>query len=189
MEEISCPHCRAQVPSRYYNTPDLIPCPSCGAPIQIDVFPAFFHGIQPGKEGEKLIDDQASCFFHPQKKAVIPCDHCGRFLCSLCDVELGSKHVCPICLETGRKKGRITTLDRHRFLYDGTALRIALLPMIIFWLTIITAPIAIYLSIRHWNSPMSVVRRTKVRFVLAIIISGLQILGWTTGIILLVSRR
>jgi hypothetical protein len=61
--------------------------------------------------------------------------------------------------------------------------------MITVWFTIFTAPIAIYLSIRHWNSPMSVTGRTKIRFILAIIISGFQILAWATGIAYLVSRR
>jgi len=189
MEKVSCTQCHAPIPAGYYNTADLVPCPSCHAPITINAFPALFRGLQTGKEGETLIDDQASCYYHPQKKAVLPCDHCGRFLCALCDVELGGKHLCPACVETGKKKGRIVNLDRHRVLYDGVALRLALFPMITVWFTIVTAPVAIYLSIRHWNSPMSVIKRTKVRFVLAIVISGLQILAWATGIVYLASRR
>jgi len=189
MKEISCTHCHTLIPTGYYNTSNLIPCPSCHASIRIDTFPAFYRGFQPGEEGETLIDDQASCFYHPQKRAVIPCDYCGRFLCALCDVELSGKHLCPGCLEAGKKKGRIVNLDRHRVLYDGVALRVALLPIITVWFTIVTAPIAIYLSIRHWNSPMGVIRRTKARFLLAIVISGLQILAWTTGIVYLASRR
>jgi len=189
MEEISCTQCHAPILPGYYNTSKLISCPSCHVPITIDVFPAFYRGFRPGKEGETLIDDQASCFYHPQKRAVIPCDHCGRFLCALCDVEFGGRHLCPACLEAGKKKGRIVNLDRHRVLYDGVALRVALFPMITVWFTILTAPIAIYLSIRHWNSPMSVIRRSKVRFILAIVVSGLQILAWTAGIVYLVSRR
>jgi hypothetical protein len=189
MEEVSCTRCHTPISAEYYNSSDLIPCPSCHVPIRIDVFPAFYRGFRPGIEGETLVDDQASCFYHPQKKAVIPCDHCGRFLCALCDVEMGDKHLCPACLETGKKKGRIVNLDRHRLLYDGTALRLALFPMFTVWLTIFTAPIAIYLSIRHWNSPMSVIGRTKVRFILAIVISGLQIVAWATWIVHIVSRR
>jgi len=189
VEEISCTKCQAPILAGYYNSRDLIPCPTCDVPLKIDVFPAFYRGLRPGKEGEALTDDQASCFYHPQKKAVVPCDYCGRFLCALCDVELGGKHLCPACVETGKKKGRIVNLDRHRVLYDGVALRLALFPMIIFYITIVTAPIAIYLSIRHWNSPMSAIGRTKVRFVLAIVISGLQILAWTVGLIYFISRR
>jgi len=189
MEEVSCTRCHAPIPAGYYNTADLIPCPSCHVPIKIEVFPAFSRGLRPGKEGEALIDAQASCFYHPQKKAVLPCDHCGRFLCALCDVEWGEKHLCPACLETGKKKGKIVNLDRHRVLYDGTALRLALFPIITVWFTLVTAPIALYLSIRHWNSPLSIVGRTKIRFMLAMAFSGFQILAWAAGIAYLVSRR
>ncbi len=189
MEEVSCTQCHVPIPPRYYNTSNLILCPSCHAPITIDAFPALFRGLQPGEEGETLMGDQASCFYHPQKKAVIPCDHCGRFLCALCDVELGGKHLCPGCLESGKKKGRILNLDRHRVLYDGVALRIAVFPMITIWLTIVTAPMALYLAVRHWKSPTSLVRRTKTRFILAMALAGLQILAWTTGIVYFVSKR
>ncbi|HVP78297.1 MAG TPA: hypothetical protein VMV04_10405 [Thermodesulfobacteriota bacterium] len=189
MEEICCTQCRTPILAAYYNTSKLISCPSCHAPIRIDVFPAFYHGLQPGKEGETLMDDQASCFYHPQKKAVIPCDHCGRFLCALCDVEFGGKHLCPACMETGKKKGRIVNLDRQRVLYDSVALKLAVFPMIIFYFTLVTAPIALYLAIHHWKSPTSLVRRTKIRFIFAMALAGLQILAWTTGIVYLVSRR
>ncbi len=189
MEVISCTQCHAPILPGYYNTQNFIPCPSCRALIRVDAFPALSRGLQLGKEGETLTDDQASCFYHPQKTAVVPCDHCGRFLCALCDVELGGKHLCPACVETGRKKGRMVNLNRHRVLYDGVALRLALFPIITVWFTIVTAPVAIYVSIRHWNSPLSVIKRTKVRFVLAILISGLQILAWATGIVYLASRR
>jgi hypothetical protein len=189
MEDVFCTQCHSPISRVYYNTPNLISCPSCHVPIKIDVFPALFRGLQPGKAGEALMDDQASCFYHPQKKAILPCDHCGRFLCALCDVELGGKHLCPACLETGKKKGRIANLDRHRVLYDNLAFRLALFPMITIWMTVITAPIALYLAIRHWNSPMSIVKRTKIHLILAMAISGLQILAWATWIVYLVSRR
>jgi hypothetical protein len=185
MEEISCTQCHRPIPAEYYNTPDIVGCPSCQAPIRIDVFPAFLRALGPGKPGEALIDDQASCFYHPQKRASIPCDHCGRFLCALCDVEWGGKHLCPTCLETGKRKGKIVNLDRHRVLYDSTALRLAILPMIMFWVTLVTAPLTLYLSVRHWNSPMGIVRRTKVRFIIAMIISIFQILAWVLGFALL----
>jgi hypothetical protein len=189
MEKVSCTQCHQPIPAGCYITPDFVRCPSCQVPIKIDLFPAFVRGLQPGKPGEVLTDDQASCFYHPQKKAVIPCDHCGRFLCALCDVEFGNKHVCPACLDAGRKKGRIVNLDRHRVVYDSAVLRLALIPMITVWFTAVTAPAALYLAIRHWNSPTSLVRRTRVRFILAIVLSGFQILAWVTWIAYLVSRR
>jgi hypothetical protein len=62
-------------------------------------------------------------------------------------------------------------------------------PMITIWFTLVTAPIALYLALRHWKSPTSLVRRTKIRFVFAVTLAGLQILAWTTGILYFVSRR
>ncbi len=185
---VACPQCHSPLAAAYYNTLDLIRCPSCQAPIMIDVFPAAYRGPQPVQAGDALVDDQASCFYHPQKKAVIPCDHCGRFLCALCDVEIGSGHLCPTCLSTGKKKGKIINLERHRVLYDSTALKLAWMPIITIWFTLFTAPLALYLAIRHWKSPTSIVRRTKIRFILAIVFSSLQILAWILGITYLASR-
>ncbi len=74
-------------------------------------------------------------------------------------------------------------------LYDATALRLAFYPILIFWFTLVTAPVALYLAIRHWNSPTSIVRRTRIRFVLAITLSSLQILAWIFVIAYFVSRR
>jgi hypothetical protein len=187
MEQIFCSQCREPVSAGFYNRRDLVPCPSCRAPIQIDVFPAFYRGLQPGKAGETLLDEQASCFFHPQKKAAIPCDHCGRFLCALCDVELNGKHLCPVCLEKG-EKGKILSLDRHRPLYDAIALKLALYPIITIWFTLVTAPIALYIAIRHRNAPTSIVRRSKIRFHLAAAVSVLQILAWAVLIVYFLSR-
>jgi hypothetical protein len=104
-------------------------------------------------------------------------------------VEWGNRHLCPACLETGKKRGRIVNLDRHRVLYDSTALRVALFPMVTIWFTLVTAPLALYLAIRHWNSPTSIVRRTRIRFILAIGLSSLQIFAWTLWIAHLISQR
>ena len=130
--------------------------------------------------------DEASCFYHPQKKAVVPCDSCGRFLCALCDVELHDEHLCPNCLESGRKKGNLKHLDKERILYDNIALRVAIYPLILFFfwfVTIITAPAAIVLSIWYWKRPSSVLPRTKIRFILAILIAFAQIGAWVWGIV------
>ena len=42
----------------------------------------------------------------------------------------------------------------------------------------ITAPIAIFLTMRYWRAPSSLIPRTKVRFILAFCIAGCQIAGW-----------
>ncbi|HUN56050.1 MAG TPA: hypothetical protein VMU29_12940 [Smithella sp.] len=69
-------------------------------------------------------------------------------------------------------------LETHRTLYDSIALYIAILPLLIFWITIITAPVSIYVAIRYWKAPGSIIPRTKARFIAAMVISGFQIAGW-----------
>jgi len=175
----SCPGCRTPFGEWMFNRPDLSPCPACGIAVQVEIFPALFRPAARGRGGEAvMVEGEASCFYHPQKKAVVPCQGCGRFLCALCDCELHGEHFCPACLEVGRQKGRITRLENQRTLYDGIALSLALLPLLIFYFTIVTAPIALYIAIRYWNAPRSIVHRTRIRLVVAIILATLQIIGW-----------
>jgi len=178
-----CGQCTAFIPETLFNA-GWAACPRCAVPTQIDIFPAFF--IQEaGQIGEGLLmDNEASCFFHPRKRAHIPCAVCGRFLCALCEVEFDDHHLCPSCIEAGKKKRTMKKMVNHRVLYDNISLSLAILPLLIFWFTIITAPIAIYFILRHWKSPSSVLPRTKVRFVLAFLFAVLQITGW----ILLLTR-
>jgi hypothetical protein len=190
---VQCPKCRGFLLEGVFNRQDLVPCPSCETPLEIEVFPAFFRRINPGKSGEALlVEGESSCFYHPEKKAVIPCGGCGRFLCALCDCELNGQHLCPTCLETGRTKGKIKSLENRRVRYDSIALATALYPMVLVftaYFTFITAPIAVFIAIRYWNSPLSIVRQSKIRYVVAIIIAGLQITGWVILVVTLLNRR
>src|SRR5271157_324006 len=109
---IACPQCRAWLLEGVFNRQELAPCPSCGTPLQIEVFPALFRKISTGQSAQPvLVEGESSCFYHPQKKAVIPCAGCGRFLCALCDCELNGQHFCPACIETGKSKGKIKSLE------------------------------------------------------------------------------
>jgi hypothetical protein len=176
---VQCPKCRASLWEGIFNQPELSPCPACGVPLQVEIFPALFRKINPGPSAEAvLVEGESSCFYHPQKKAVLPCDGCGRFVCALCDCQLNGQHFCPACLETGRTKGKIKGLDNQRMLYDSIALSLAIYPLLIFYFTLITAPMALFIAIRYWRSPPSLVHRSKIRFVAAIILSSLQIAGW-----------
>jgi hypothetical protein len=150
------------------------------------LFPSFFRTFGAAQEAENvLVEGESTCFYHPAKKAVLPCSACGRFLCALCDCELGGAHFCPVCLEAGRTKRKIKNIERQRTRYDNISLALVFFPMILFYVTFITAPIAIVLAIRHWNSPPSMVDRTKARYALAITFAALQIVGWCALIIFL----
>jgi len=179
---LRCLSCNRPLPQALFNQPELNPCPQCGRPIQLEVFPAFYQPAVRGRDGDAvLVEGEASCFYHPQKKVAVPCEACGRFLCALCDCELHGKHFCPACLETGKQKGRIEKLQNQRTLYDSIALSLAIYPIafiITIYFTCITAPLALFISLRHWNTPSSVLRQSKIRHVLAIALSLLQLAGW-----------
>lgn len=188
-QHIDCPHCKIPLERQVFNTPNMTKCPSCDVPIKVEAFPAFFDDrAVSAAANAQVIDHESSCFFHPQKKAVVSCGMCGRFICSLCDIQMGGEHICPSCLEAGKKKRKIANLENHRVLYDDIAVAVAIIPMIFFWPTILTAPASIYIALRHWKSPGSIIRRSKIRFVIAILISLLQLTGWVILISYIATR-
>lgn len=167
------------MPREIFNRSDFTECPSCHAPVLVKTYPALSQTVTV-KPAENIgLDTEASCFFHAQKKAEVACSSCGRYLCSLCDIEFEGGHICAACLAAGQKKKKIKNLETHRVLYDSIALAAAIIPMITVWLTVITAPVSMYIAIRYFRAPTSVTGRTKIRFILAIMISSLQLTGWS----------
>ncbi len=178
---IACPNCRTILPVGFVNTGALHRCPECLARVRADLFNAFIRPVSPSMTGESInAQGQAECFYHPGKMAVVPCAACGRLLCSLCEVPFDGRSLCMGCLQAGRSKHRIENLENSRFLYDNLALYMALLPMLFFFITLITAPAVIYVVLRYWKTPNSLLPRTRYRFVLALIVAVVQLAGWVT---------
>lgn len=147
----------------------------------MEVFPARFRKSGPGATAEsRVVGNEAACFFHSGKKAARVCDNCGRFLCELCEVAFNDRRLCPVCLEAGKKKGKIKNLENHRILFDSMALYLAVAPILLIWVTVLTAPAAIFLAIRYWKAPGSVIPRTQLRRILALLIAAIQVGTWTT---------
>src|SRR4051812_37349398 len=106
---LTCPKCKRALPDELINQVELKRCHWCQTPVMIEIFPAMNRPIAAGSAAEALMmEGESGCFYHPEKKAVVPCEACGRFLCALCDCEVRGQHFCPSCLETGRKKGKMT---------------------------------------------------------------------------------
>lgn len=184
--EISCAICKARLETPVESTPEFSRCPYCDAGIRIINFPAVRKVFSRGQTAEPLVvDDEAGCFYHPGKKAVVPCSVCGRFLCALCDLEMSDGHICPPCLEARKNEDSPgSDLANQRTRYDKIALALAVYPMIpIFWfLTIMTAPVALYVVIRYWNTPVSIITPKKTSFVIAFILALVQVAGWVVFI-------
>jgi len=98
-------------------------------------------------------------------------------------VELNDQHLCPACLETGRKKGKLAQLENKRTLYDSSALMLSVLPVLCAWpVSIVTAPAAIGLAIYSWSKPTSLLPRSRIRSYLAILFGVLELAVWTLAL-------
>lgn len=189
---VLCTDCSTVIPAALFNAPNFTACPSCNAALLVRAFPALWRAKPRGNTGERITDaGQAACFYHPNKTAHVPCEACGRFICALCDVELHGQHLCPSCVESGRRKGVLTTLENGRWLWDDIALWTAILPTLLcFWLTVFTSPLAIFLAVFGWRKPRSLVpRMSKFRFLFAIFFSCATLGGIGLLIYLLATER
>ncbi len=178
-------------------TPGTIPCAACGSlldlarlrpggrvscgrclnPIEIDFFPADSVPLMTG-HGEALEEGtDSACFFHAGKKAAAACGACGRYLCGLCVIDFAGETRCASCLESGKKKGKLSELDDRRTLYDSMVLVIPLASIIMWPVMFFTAPLTLFLTVWYWKKPGSLFRANRWRFVLAAVIALVELLG------------
>ena len=179
MALLRCDKCQTPLPGAVVNTLTPMECPACGAGIIVQIFPAFLRPAARGRASEVLASQEdAGCFYHPQKKAVVPCADCGRFLCALCDLEIDGRHVCPTCMEIARQAGKGLRTSGQRTLHDQVALTVTVVGMVL-GVSFITGPVALFMVVRYWNEPArSPVPRSRSRLIVAGILALLQTLAW-----------
>jgi hypothetical protein len=162
-------------------------CPYCQTRLQVCVWPV----VRQNTNAAVALSDQATCFFHPDKAFQACCQRCGRFVCALCDLQLGAEHVCPSCFERGQGNSPAEAGKaewRHRdVLYDSIALTVGW-GWILFWPTIIAAiPTVIVLHVKYRKAPRSsLIPRHGWRFWMAYVgliwlpalLFGSFFLGW-----------
>jgi len=187
---VQCSKCQAVLFPEPFNTGQFSPCPSCQAPLAVEVFPAILQTPAAATAAEPLlVEGQSSCFYHPAKKASIVCEGCGRFLCGLCDLELNGRHVCPVCLEAGRRKSKYQDLENTRVLWDHLALGMAVIPpLLCFWPGLVGAPLALYLVLRYRKAPCSLTGKSNLAFILAAVLAVLEMAAGVAFIIYLIVR-
>lgn len=149
-------------------------------------FPALYRRVKMTAAALKATLDDAVCYYHANKKAEQVCDECGRFLCGLCELPFGEETLCSSCLEQRRKQPGRHALKPRQMRYDKLALGLALLPMLYFPITVVTAPATIFVVLFFWKKDLEFSPGRKSRMVFAFIAALLQIAGWIFGIMVLV---
>ena len=173
--QLPCGNCRTWWSPVLSRETSLLGCPNCNAPTYIAVFPALTREETGGAAEATLTGTESTCFFHSTKVAERPCDQCGRFMCRLCDIDFEHRHLCPDCLEKSFAKGEVQQFDQEFTYYDTIALGFAGVSLLIFYTSIVLAPMAIFIAIRYWKKPLSMAPRGKGRYVIAIMLSLLSL--------------
>ena len=184
---IPCGRCQAPLPDRGVTSNQSAFCVSCDSLNEAYIFPAAFQAAAPAR-AETALEGEAACFNHPSKRAVACCRQCGRFVCQLCAVEFSGAAWCPSCVAAGAGAAKAASLDASRTLFDSIAFAAPLLSLLVWPFTIVAGPGAMVLSILKWRAPLSVVRRSRWRFVAAMLIGLAETGGWTWGILYLMLR-
>jgi hypothetical protein len=183
-QAVRCGECSWPIPAEAWSREEGTRCPACRQKVQVIAFPAIA-GKRMGAVPEAVIaETEASCFFHPESRAAVPCDQCGRFLCRLCDIEADGRHLCPACFQAGVAANQLGNIETRRTMYDTMALALATIPALLIWPVIVGAPAALFVVFRRWNAPRSILPRTRIRFFLAALfavaeIAGIAFVIWT----------
>jgi hypothetical protein len=178
---LSCPRCSETLPVSRAESRRTFECPACHAEVEAFIFPAFQDDPATRLQIEVAQGSEAVCFFHPRYRALTPCDHCGRFLCRLCAIDVGKRKLCAECLAQLRSQKSETGLVQHAALFDNTALFLVIAPTVtiaLAFLTIISAPAALFLSIYYWPRQWTLLHRSPLRFGVAGMLSVLVLAGW-----------
>lgn len=133
-------------------------------------------------------EGEAACFDHPGKRAVASCRQCGRFVCQLCAIQFGADTWCPSCVAAGTGPARAANTAASRILYDSVALILPLASLVLWPLTVLTGPATVVFSVLKWRQPLSLVRRYRWRFVVAIAIGLGELGAWIWAILYIVAR-
>ena len=123
------------------------------------------------------MEGEAVCFFHPSNRAALACDSCGRFVCSICDLPVGTRHLCPVCLSKGLGKEKLADIVPNRFLWSRLSFTVGVWPLLLFfilwWAYLVSGGVAIIAGIIGLRKPGSLVNGKQVGYAVTGILGGL----------------
>ncbi len=149
---VRCPQCSTALAAESWENPSgVVTCPNCASQLTARIFPAIGRERPKTTAGDFAVEGESVCFFHPEKRASIACERCGRFVCELCDMPIGTRHLCPACIGGGLGTEKLPELITRRTCWMRLAMYAGVAPILI------TVPLTIGLVIYGWRKPGSIV--------------------------------
>ena len=202
MAYIRCAACQSPMPDSLFQGSAHAACQACGKAVSAFLFPALHRPITqapPTLDMTPPAEGEAACFYNANRKATKVCNHCGVFISDAWAAQWGTETICLKCLDQLRAKSKTERFEAGRTLWDNVALGLIVVPFVVslifictlilyfmsvftIALTFITAPAAIFVAMRHWNSPRSLVPRGRLRLIMAIGLALLVVASWIVGI-------
>ena len=188
---IRCPQCSTALTAESWAETGVL-CPNCLSHLSGRIFPAFSRQVPAGLASpERVIEGEAACFFHPETKAAHCCQGCGRFVCDLCDIPMGARHLCPGCVGSGIEKSKLPELVTRRTCWSRLAFFIGGFSLLCGWplwpaTFLICGPLAIILVLYGWSKPQSLVRGKSPVLAGFAILFGLAELAVLCGMVVMI---
>jgi hypothetical protein len=172
-----CPRCERELPVES-RQPGGARCYDCESLVESVVFPAALRTTSAIAD-QTVISGEAACFFHDDRAASVCCSNCGRFICQFCRIEWAGGELCVTCVEALRQPGKSVALESSRFHFDSLALALAIIPSLLIFPSLLTAPAALGLALVTIPKSCSITPRSKWRFVVAMVVSLAVIVVWS----------
>ena len=181
---LQCPRCRGVFMVQDGNLRVDENCPVCGAEVSLSVYPRLFRAVSQGSVSQRSEGDDAICTFYPDLKAENICDACGSFMSERATIHWSEKKYCLPCLHRLREEEPSSDFKASSKLYDKRALALVTL---LAPLTLFTAPVALFLLLRHRKDRSGFVPRAGATWWIALILSIFWIAGWGTLMVIWIS--
>ena len=181
---LQCPRCRGVFMIQDGNLNVDENCPVCQAEVSLSVYQRLFRAVSLESVSQPSEGDDAICTFYPDLKAENICDACGSFMSERATIHWGEKKYCLPCLYRLREEEPSSDFKASSKLYDKRALALVTL---LAPLTLFTAPLALFLLLRHRKDRSGFVPRTGATWWIALILSILWIAGWGTLMVIWIS--
>lgn len=181
---LQCPSCRSPLKVGRPVSSLEERCPVCQAEVHVTTFPRLYGDFAGGEEDAPAAENEATCSFFPELRAQLVCDECGTFLSHRASTRWGGQGLCLPCLHRLREVEKSPDFIAKSKLHDRRAL------FLVTWLapfTLFTAPLAIFLLLRHRGKAEGFVPRGRTVWWIAMILATGWLAAWMVLIVVWIS--